>query len=143
GGPAPLLAEPTFNTDRAARELAQLQTGYGSANLPAALDLGLGLLGKMHEAQRELVGHAGQPLPQRAAGGGAEHELPAPNARQGELLARAAAALEDAATGLAAEQWEIAAVPLSEAANYLGQILGLTHSPDLLDTIFSRFCIGK
>ncbi len=55
GVPAPLLAEPTFNTDRAARELAQLQSGYGSANLPAALDLGLGLLGQMHEAQRELV----------------------------------------------------------------------------------------
>jgi hypothetical protein len=55
GVPAPLLAEPTFNTDRAARELGRLQTGYGTANLPAALDLGLGLLGKMHEAQRELV----------------------------------------------------------------------------------------
>jgi hypothetical protein len=55
GVPAPLLAEPTFNTDRAARELALLQAGYGSASLPAALDLGLGLLGKMHEAQRELV----------------------------------------------------------------------------------------
>lgn len=55
GVPEPLLAEPTFNTDRAARELALLQTGYGSANLPAALDLGLGLLAKMHEAQRELV----------------------------------------------------------------------------------------
>jgi hypothetical protein len=55
GVPAPLLDEPTFNTDRAARELAALQTGYGSANVPAALDLGLGLLGKMHEVQRELV----------------------------------------------------------------------------------------
>lgn len=55
GVPAPLLAEPTFNTDRAARELALLQTGFGSANIPAALDLGLGLLGKMHEVQRELI----------------------------------------------------------------------------------------
>ncbi|MCX7008567.1 MAG: BatA domain-containing protein, partial [Kiritimatiellaeota bacterium] len=55
GVPAPLLAEPTFNTDRAARELALLQTGYGSANVPAALDLGLGILGKMHEVQRELI----------------------------------------------------------------------------------------
>jgi hypothetical protein len=55
GVPAPLLDEPTFNTDRAARELAQLQTGYGSANVPAALDLGLGILGKMHEVQREVL----------------------------------------------------------------------------------------
>ena len=78
-----------------------------------------------------------------AAGDVAGHDLPAPNARQSELLARAAAALEDAATGLAAEHWETAAVSLGEAANALGQILGLTHSPELLDTIFSRFCIGK
>lgn len=79
----------------------------------------------------------------RAAGGGEGRDLPAPNARQSELLIRAATALEDAAAGLAAEQWETAAVPLGEAASHLGQILGLTHSPDLLDTIFSRFCIGK
>lgn len=55
GVPRPLLDEPTFNTDRAERELNKLQTGYGSAAVPASLELGIGTLGKMHEAHRELV----------------------------------------------------------------------------------------
>lgn len=55
GLPAPVLDEPTFNTDRAARELNKLQTGYGSAAVPAALELGMGTLGKMHEAHREMI----------------------------------------------------------------------------------------
>ncbi|MBM3858539.1 MAG: VWA domain-containing protein [Verrucomicrobia bacterium] len=55
GAPAPLLDEPTYNTDRADRELRKLQSGYGSAAAPASLELGAGMLGKMHEVQRELV----------------------------------------------------------------------------------------
>jgi hypothetical protein len=55
GVPATLLDESTYNTDRADRELRALQTGYGSAAVPASLELGVGLLAKMHEVQRELV----------------------------------------------------------------------------------------
>jgi len=55
GVPGPLLDEATYNTDRADRELRKLQTGYGSAAVPAGLELGVGMLGKMHEVQRELV----------------------------------------------------------------------------------------
>ena len=55
GVPGPLLDEATYNTDRADRELRKLQTGYGSAAVPASLELGVGMLGKMHEVQRELV----------------------------------------------------------------------------------------
>jgi uncharacterized membrane protein len=53
--PGPLLDEPTFAIDRADRELAKLQTGYGSAATPAALEMAVGALVKMHEAHRELV----------------------------------------------------------------------------------------
>ncbi len=55
GIPRPLLDEPTFNTERAIRELGKLQTGYGAAVVPASLELSLGTLGKMHEVQRELI----------------------------------------------------------------------------------------
>ena len=55
GLPGPLLDEPTFAIDRADRELAKLQTGYGSAATPTALELAVGALGKMHEAHRELI----------------------------------------------------------------------------------------
>ncbi|MEI8063846.1 MAG: VWA domain-containing protein, partial [Verrucomicrobiota bacterium] len=55
GIPGPLLDEPTFAIDRADRELAKLQTGYGSAATPAALEMAVGALGKMHEAHRELI----------------------------------------------------------------------------------------
>lgn len=55
GVPGPLLDEATYNTDRADRELRKLQTGYGSAAVPAGLELGVGMLGKMHEVQRELI----------------------------------------------------------------------------------------
>ena len=55
GVPGPLLEEPTFDTDRADRELVKLKTGYGSAAVPESLEMGVGLLGKMHEAHRELI----------------------------------------------------------------------------------------
>jgi len=55
GRPRPLLDEPTFNTERAARELGKLQTGYGSAAVPAALEMGVGTLAKMREAHREMI----------------------------------------------------------------------------------------
>ena len=55
GVPGPLLDEPTFDTDRADRELVKLKTGYGSAAVPESVEMGAGLLGKMHEAHRELI----------------------------------------------------------------------------------------
>ena len=38
---------------------------------------------------------------------------------------------------------EILAHEIREAASYLGSILGDTIEPDILDRIFSKFCIGK
>lgn len=38
---------------------------------------------------------------------------------------------------------ELIAIHFQEAIDSLGEILGLTVKPDLLDRIFSRFCIGK
>ena len=50
----------------------------------------------------------------------------------------AVAALKAGSTGLV-----IAAGHLREAADALGRIVGRVYSEDLLDLIFSRFCVGK
>jgi tRNA U34 5-carboxymethylaminomethyl modifying GTPase MnmE/TrmE len=36
-----------------------------------------------------------------------------------------------------------AAAAVRAAAEQVGQMLGKTYYPELLDTIFSRFCVGK
>jgi tRNA modification GTPase len=38
---------------------------------------------------------------------------------------------------------ELIAFEVQEALAHLGEIVGLTTTEDLLDQIFSRFCIGK
>jgi tRNA modification GTPase len=67
-----------------------------------------------------------------------------PNLRQKELLERglasAAAAATDVVSGSAAE---LVSIHLTRAADSLGEILGTTVKVDILDAIFSRFCIGK
>ena len=59
--------------------------------------------------------------------------------RQKEQLEIAAAALARANTG----DIVVAANESRGAAEALGRILGKTYSDDLLDSIFSRFCVGK
>jgi tRNA modification GTPase len=38
---------------------------------------------------------------------------------------------------------ELIAFEVQEALAHLGEIVGLTTTEDLLDQIFSRFCLGK
>jgi tRNA modification GTPase len=67
-----------------------------------------------------------------------------PNARHEAALVRALAAAERLAAGFKAELApELLAVELQTALGYLGEIVGATSNEDLLDSIFSRFCIGK
>ena len=66
------------------------------------------------------------------------------NLRHVEALSRAGGALERAALA-AREAWpgEIVALELREGLHAIGEVTGKTISGDLLDRIFSRFCIGK
>ena len=41
------------------------------------------------------------------------------------------------------ENWELAAVQIRSAVEALGEITGENAGVDVLDNIFSRFCIGK
>ena len=65
------------------------------------------------------------------------------SARHAALLDRAADSLDTLPPLLDAAAWELAAIPLRQALAALGEITGRAVSPDILDTIFHRFCIGK
>jgi tRNA modification GTPase len=66
------------------------------------------------------------------------------NARHEDALRRARAAAERAEEALRANLGlELAALDLRLAANAVGEIVGKTTTEDLLDSIFSQFCLGK
>ena len=65
------------------------------------------------------------------------------SARHAELLESARDELEQAASEISQEFWELAASCLHAALAALGGVTGEEANPDMLDEIFSRFCIGK
>jgi len=66
------------------------------------------------------------------------------NSRHQDALRRAAEAVRRSLEGLRADlSLELIAMDLHIAVNALGEIVGKTTTEDLLDAIFSQFCIGK
>lgn len=65
------------------------------------------------------------------------------NARAARLLEEALALLPEAAGHFSDGEFELAAAAIRTAMNRVGEITGKTVEPDILDHIFSRFCIGK
>ena len=66
------------------------------------------------------------------------------NSRHEDALQRAHAATERAIAALSAGAGlELAALELRLAANAVGEVVGKTTTEDLLDAIFSTFCLGK
>ena len=63
--------------------------------------------------------------------------------RQKEALLAARTALASANGALDAGEWTSAANELRSASEALGRLLGKVYSDDLLDALFSRFCVGK
>ncbi len=65
-------------------------------------------------------------------------------ARQGELLQKAAASLKEALVSIQDEMpMDLITIDLNHSHGCLGEIIGDNMKADLLDVIFSRFCIGK
>jgi len=66
------------------------------------------------------------------------------NARQGEALRQAASAVGRATEALEnGAPSEIVSLEIRQAMDYCGEVTGRSVAEDLLDNIFSRFCIGK
>ena len=66
------------------------------------------------------------------------------NARHQDALRRAREAAGRTADALSSNlSLELAALDLRIAANAVGEIVGKTSTEDLLDSIFSQFCVGK
>ncbi len=66
------------------------------------------------------------------------------NLRHKEALEKTRVLLESAGAGLKGDiSPEFIAIDLKEGLRYLGEILGNDVSPDVLNRIFSRFCVGK
>ena len=66
------------------------------------------------------------------------------NSRHQEALTRARAATQRSIDALRADKTlELVALDLRIATNAVGEIVGKTTTEDLLDSIFSQFCIGK
>ena len=64
--------------------------------------------------------------------------------REIDALRRAAGHLDEAAAALAADMGtDFVSIDLRAAYDILGEILGETADTDLIDRIFSEFCIGK
>ena len=74
--------------------------------------------------------------------GGAESEV-AVSARHAALLEAVRLALVQAQGNVGLDHMDLASIALREALDHVGRITGRTVEPDVLDTIFSRFCIGK
>ena len=73
-------------------------------------------------------------------------DLPAivPNLRQKVAIEKALTASRDVVEGFKrGRPAELVAVDLKEALDALGEIIGMTTTDEILDQIFSRFCIGK
>ena len=66
------------------------------------------------------------------------------NSRHQNALNRARVAAQMTVDALRGETTlELAAMDLRIAVNAVGEIVGKTATEDLLDSIFSKFCIGK
>jgi tRNA modification GTPase len=67
-----------------------------------------------------------------------------PNVRHKVAIEKAVAASQAAAEGFISRRpAELVAIDLKEALDSLGEIIGVTTTEDILDQIFSRFCVGK
>jgi len=78
------------------------------------------------------------------ADGAGVHEVAVGNARHAEALGRARGALARAsAIAGRGAPGEIVALELRECLAAIGEVTGRSVGEDLLDRIFSRFCIGK
>ena len=102
-------------------------------DLPGALHISAATGEGMDALRQELARHAGMPC-----------ELPLTSERHMRLARAAAQHLQTAANALENGQpLDLAAIDLHAALDCLGEVTGDRVDEKLLDSVFSRFCVGK
>jgi len=97
------------------------------------------LTGQGMESLRDIIAQA-----VREGGAEANDSAMIPNLRQKVVLERCLESAEASAVSIESDTpMELVAIHLNESLNALDEILGIRVKPDILETIFSRFCIGK
>jgi tRNA modification GTPase len=109
---------------------------WGAAPVVTSARTGAGL----QELRREVLRTAGIGEP----GADADEGPVATTVRQRDQLGAAATAARAAAATLeAARPCELVAVDLRAVSEALGAVVGIALGEDVLDAVFSRFCVGK
>ena len=116
-------------------------------DLPAALHLPDGLTGIATSCSTGAGIEAVKDAIERTVWSGRASSVPsqiAVSARHADALLRAQASMQRAAAELrGGSSLELVAIDLRIAADAVGEIVGKTTTDDLLDAIFSQFCLGK
>lgn len=136
-----LIAATTIDTPPEGAIVVQTKTDLLSFDaVPASLSISVK---EAPEAAREVLCNALREILQLSAGETAHASLA--NARQFTGLTEAVEALRCANEEFARGEmgYVTAAQQLRRAAQALGQLLGRVWSEDLLDQVFSSFCVGK
>ncbi len=116
------------------REVSELLGNGSVCAVPVSAKTRMGVE-TLRESLAETLGARRDSDLARMAPGNARHAEAL--ARSREALGRAARVARDGAPG------EIVALELRESLGALGEVTGQSVTEDLLDRIFSRFCIGK
>lgn len=112
-------------------------------DLPAGIELKDDWL-KLSAVTEEGLGTLERAIAQTLTGGQVSDQTGAANARQLEALRKAKGSVAAALEALDKKaSWELASQDLKAAVDQLGQITGETVGDEVLNRIFSQFCIGK
>jgi tRNA modification GTPase len=109
-----------------------LETGLKAAQVAISAQTGEGLPALLDAIEAAVWGQAHDSEPEFAI-----------NARHCVLLEDTCEQLDAALDVLDEDASELVAVSLRAALDSLGRVTGRTLQPDILDNIFSKFCIGK
>ncbi|MFP4285198.1 MAG: tRNA uridine-5-carboxymethylaminomethyl(34) synthesis GTPase MnmE, partial [Desulfovermiculus sp.] len=106
----------------------------GFAWIGVSASTGQGMDSLVQAIRDRIVGRAPEP---------SGHEL-VPNLRQRDLLDRVMQSLDEASQALdSGMPADVILVPVQDAVSGLGEITGEVSTEDILERIFSKFCIGK